>query len=258
MIIDCNTHLGHWPFRRLRHNTARGLLKLMDEKGIDRAVVSSLSAIFYNNCHSGNEELHDDLKRHRDRLIPLAVINPRYAGWRDDLRQCREDFDMKGVLVHPPYHGYAVREEVLTALIELATELKMFVAFSFRMVDPRQRHWLIDVPDLAVSEVAARVGQHPQTKFLLLNGLGLVNSEFTREPLVKARNFWLDISRMSAVLQKEIPQLLDRLGPSRLVFGTQMPLKYPDPVLLKMKVLDAPGRVKKKIWGENAEKLLGD
>ena len=46
MIIDVNASLGHYPFRRLRHNTADTLVALMDRNGIDRAVVSSLHAVF--------------------------------------------------------------------------------------------------------------------------------------------------------------------------------------------------------------------
>ena len=57
MIIDVNAYLGHWPFRQLRHNTVKGLLNLMDRNGIDKAMVSSINAIFYKNCHAGNEEL---------------------------------------------------------------------------------------------------------------------------------------------------------------------------------------------------------
>ena len=32
-MIDVNAYLGHFAFRQLRHNTADGLLALMDKKG---------------------------------------------------------------------------------------------------------------------------------------------------------------------------------------------------------------------------------
>ena len=76
MIIDVNAYLGPFAFRRLRNNTAASLLKLMDAKAIDRAVVSSATAITYRNAQSGNEELAEQVKPYRDRLIPFAVINP--------------------------------------------------------------------------------------------------------------------------------------------------------------------------------------
>ncbi len=89
MIIDLHAHLGHYPFRRLRHHTAPGLLGLMDRSGIDKAVVSSLNAVFYRNVHEGNRDLRAATGRvatgqavtgqTADRLIPLATVNPRYA-----------------------------------------------------------------------------------------------------------------------------------------------------------------------------------
>ena len=76
MIVDTNAYLGFFAFRQLRHNTASELLRLMDEKGIDKAVVSSASAITYRNTQPANEELAAAVKGHRDRMIPFAVINP--------------------------------------------------------------------------------------------------------------------------------------------------------------------------------------
>ena len=76
MIIDVNAYLGHFAFRRLRHHSASGLLARMDSKGIDKAVVSSASAITYRNPQAGNEDVGAEVAPHRDRLIPFAVINP--------------------------------------------------------------------------------------------------------------------------------------------------------------------------------------
>jgi predicted nucleic acid-binding protein len=49
MIVDTNAYLGFFALRQLRHNTAAALLRLMDEKRIDKAMVSSASAITYRN-----------------------------------------------------------------------------------------------------------------------------------------------------------------------------------------------------------------
>ena len=62
MIIDINAFLGHYPFRQLRFNNAAKMVELMDGNGIDRAVVSSLHAVFYRDSHRGNAELHEETK----------------------------------------------------------------------------------------------------------------------------------------------------------------------------------------------------
>ncbi len=156
MIIDMNTYLGHWPFRRLRHNTAAALVELMNEKGIDHACVSSASAIFYKNSQAGNEELAEDIEPHRDRLIPFAVINPTYADWQHDLDVCVNDFGVKGLRLYPNYHNYALSDACCHELIRLATERELIVSIPIRQIDQRQRHWLIEIPDVALADIAAQ------------------------------------------------------------------------------------------------------
>jgi len=60
LIIDSNAYIGHWPFRRLRYNTADGIIELMDRCGIDKAVVGSINSVFYKNYQAGNEELVEE------------------------------------------------------------------------------------------------------------------------------------------------------------------------------------------------------
>src|SRR5438552_5787870 len=122
MTIDVNAYLGHFAFRQLRHNTAAGLLKLMDGKGIDRAVVSSASAITYRYTQAGNEELAREVRDHPDRLIPFAVLNPFYAGWQDDLKVCQQEFGMRGVRLYPKWHNYRLSDRSCLDLVSAAAE----------------------------------------------------------------------------------------------------------------------------------------
>ncbi len=256
MVIDVNAYLGHWPFRQLRHNTVSGLLKLMDENGIDKAMVSSINAIFYKDCHSGNEELAAETKAHRDRLIPLATLNPQYAGWKDDLKQCHEDFGMAGFRLFPHYHDYKLDSGISLDMIRRAASQGMVISIPIRVVDRRQRHWLDNVGDLSISDIESAMRKCPEANFIILNGGSFQNSGLVRDENLKAGNFLIEISRMSVVLQETIPKLIETLGPSKLAFGTGMPFKYPAPALLKMQVLDASEQVKEKIRWENAAAML--
>ena len=74
MLIDINTWIGHWPFRRLRRATAAGLLKHMDRVGIDTAVVADVSAVLYRDSHAATQDLASAVRRHRDRLLPVATL----------------------------------------------------------------------------------------------------------------------------------------------------------------------------------------
>lgn len=256
MLIDTNAYLGFFAFRQLRNNTAPALLRLMDEKGIDRAAVSSASAITYRNAQSGNEELAEAVGPYRDRLIPVAVINPSYADWEEDLRICREQFGMNGIRIYPNWHNYALSDPVCHDLVEQATERRMVVSIPVRVEDHRQNSWLVNVPNLEWDEVVTLVRKFPRARFILLNGARYTNSLLGKADNGLPENYWIEISRLRATQADEIGQLLTLLGSERLVFGTGMPFKYPDPALVKLAVLDASSEVKEMIRSGNAARFL--
>jgi len=256
MVFDANAYIGNYALRELRHNTAEGLLALMDRKGIDRALVSSAEAIMFQDAHAGNALLHREIADHRDRLVPCAVLNPAYAGWEQDLRMCAEELGMPAVKLYPHWHGYRVADRCCAEIVDAAAELGLLVTLPIRAQDARQLGWLFDIPDLPLSEVAALIRSHPHARFAILEGIGITGSALVTERASMPDNYWVEISRMGVFLGKEIPALMDALGPGRLLFGTGMPFKYVDPVLLKMQHLDACEEDKDVIWGANLQGLL--
>lgn len=256
-MIDVNAYLGHFAFRQLRHNTADGLLRLMDRRRIERAVVSSASAIAYRNSHSGNEELAAEIRGHRDRLIPFAVLNPAYADWRHDLRVCREEFGMRGVRLYPNWHRYRLDSPECLDFVRAAARAGMPVSIPFRVEDRRQQHWLVDIPDVAHSDAAALVRAVPEARFIFGNGSGFSSSPLGRKDNGLPPNYSIEISLLTALITNEIGQLIDNLGPGRILYGSGMPFHYPDGALLKLEVLDVPEAVKAQIRETNARRLLG-
>lgn len=258
MIIDVNAYLGPFAFRRLRHNTAESLLKLMDARRIDRAVVSSAGAITYRNAQSGNEEVDGEVRAYRDRLIPFAVINPTYAGWEADLKVCHEGLGMRGLRLYPGWHNYRLSDPRCLDLVRAAAARGLVVSIPIRVEDPRERSWLVDVPDLSLDEVAALIRACPEARFVLLNGNGYVRSPLGREGSGLPANYRIEISRLTAFLDDELGALMKSQGPGRIVFGTGMPFTYPDPALLKLEVLTASPEAKEQIaWRNAAEWLTG-
>ena len=256
MIVDVNAYLGHFAFRRLRHNTAASLLALMDSKQIDKAIVSSVSAITYRNAQAGNEEVAEEVRGHSDRLIPFAVINPFYAGWQDDLQICHEEFDITGLRLYPKWHNYQLSSQCCRELVNAATERGMVVSIPIRVEDNRQRSWLVNIPDIPLEEIVELVKAHPKSRFILLNGLGYTGSPLGRKDNGLPSNYAIELSRLSAVLANEIGQLITNLGAERIMFGTGMPFNYADPALVKLEVLDASEPDREKIRGQNAASWL--
>jgi predicted TIM-barrel fold metal-dependent hydrolase len=255
-MIDVNAYLGHFAFRQLRHNTADGLLRLMDRKRIERAVVSSAASITYRNAHAGNEEIFAEIKPHRHRLIGCAVLNPAYAGWRTDLRICHEEFGMKALRLFPNWHNYRLADKACVDLVHAAAEKGLVVTIPLRVEDRRQQSWLVDVPDVAKDDIAALVKAAPEASFVLMSGSGFAGSVLGRKDNGLPANYSIEISLLTAELGNEIGQLMANLGENRVVFGTGMPFHYPDPALVKLEILDASDAAKEKIRRGNAAALF--
>jgi predicted TIM-barrel fold metal-dependent hydrolase len=257
MLLDANAWLGHYPFRQVGNTTPAGLLGLMDKHQIERAVVSSLHAVFYRDPQGGNEELARWVAPHRDRLIPCATLNPAYAGWEHDLRQCCEEWDFRGLRLFPTYHNYRLAGPECRDLVQMATGRGLHVAIPLRLEDRRQRHWLDTTMEVSLTDVADLARACPEAEILVLEALGVENSPFVRDPSLAQARVSFEFSRMATVLQQSIPRLLEALGPERLVFGTGMPLKYGKAALLKLELLEAPPATKEQLAHKNMERLLG-
>ena len=256
MIIDVNAGLGHYPFRSLRFNHAATMLGLMDRNGIDRAVVSSLQAVFYRDAHRGNEELWAETKAHGSRFIPVATVNPSYVGWERDLAEAVEQWKMKVVTLVPEHHGYALNDAHGRAALARIAEYGLPVMLMQRFEDRRQRHAWDRAEDLQISPLLEAARAHPKLKFLLVNWIGLDGAKLVEAGL-KGRCL-IDFARLQTVYRKDGPKLIETLGVDAIAFGSHMPFDYVGPSLVKLANIEKlrPADHEAIAW-RNAARFLG-
>ncbi len=253
MLIDVNAYIGHWAFRQLRYNTAEALVRLMDKKKIEFAVVASINGVLYKNVHSANEELYRETKPFLDRLIPVAVLNPMYADWQEDLRICAEDLGMRGIRLFPQYHGYSLSGSKGLEIIDAASELGWPVQVPMTLVDRRQRHKWDLAEDISAAEFEKAVNLRPQTKWIILNSYGINPNN-----IVENANYLIDIANpyYQTLLRKEIPELIKNAGSKHVVFGTDMPFRIPDAAILKLELLNISKEEQLDISWRNAAEMF--
>lgn len=256
MIIDVNASLGHYPFRPLQSTTATGLVERMDEHGIDMAIVSSLHAVFYRDSHRGNQELLEEIARHVDRLVPLAVVNPRYVGWERDLDESIEQGRVKGVALFPEHHGYQLSDGAGRAALELISASQVPVVLTQRLEDRRQRHHWDVAEDLSMDSLVEAATTFPQLRFCLSNWIGLDAQKLLAAGL-RGRCL-IDFARLHVVMNKEVPRLIEALQVESIAFGTHMPFDYPGPSLVKLANLAGlfPEDYEQVAW-KNAAQFFG-
>ncbi|MEN9631881.1 MAG: hypothetical protein RL077_285 [Verrucomicrobiota bacterium] len=256
MIIDVSACLGHYPFRRLRHNSAAKMVAHMDRNGIDRAMVSSLHAIFYRDTQSGDEEFFDEISPHRERLMPIATVNPKYVGWERDLADSVVNVRVKAVALMPEYHGYALNDSDGHGALAKIASYGIPVVLRQRLEDRRQRHAWDRAEDMTPAALLAAARAHPNLKFLLVNWLGL-DGEKLVEAGLKGRCL-IDFARLQIIYRKDALRLVETLGIEGLAFGSHMPFDYVGPSLVKLANFERlfPAELERIAW-RNASDFLG-
>lgn len=231
MIIDCNAHLGHWPFRGLDHTDAAGFAELMDQSGITQAVVAPYQALLYGDLRPANEWLLEEIGGHNEHFIPLAAINPAFPHWEGDLEEAL-DAHFPGVALYPNYHAYGLEDPCANDLFEAAGDAGLFIRLHVRMEDERLHHprCMVEPVDLAGLSDLAR--QKPQAQIMIANASNAECGQLS-EALKECPNLFAEISHIERVAGVEL--LADEIGVNSAAFGTHAPLQYVESSLLKMK-----------------------
>lgn len=259
MLIDCNTYIGHWPFRQLQHNTCASRLEHMDALGIDLAVVSNLNGIFYKDTQPANEELHDAIraeKRFADRFIPFAVINPVFAGWKDDIEKSISKFGMKGIRLYPKYHRYELDHPDCIELVKIARDKNLPIALSLRMVDSRPSSWLDIQKEWALKDILPIIKAVPDAKYLILNVANHTSLAEQEVENLRRTNLVMDTSGRNIV---HLGQMIKTFGKEKFAFGSHAPLLDHYSGLLRVESLredEADNATKSLLRAGNIRRLL--
>lgn len=228
MIIDTNTSLGDWPFRRLAYSTADEFLGLMDRHGVTQAWVGSFESLFYRDQAAANRLLRERIEGHEDRLIPWATINPNFPGWQNDLAEAMGE-NMAGVRLYPNYHGYNLADPCAADFLAQLAEQQIPVAIYYKVVDERLHHWHCLVPPTELC-LETLLDSYP-TLEMLLCGFGLPFAEQNAK-LIQSHRVYLEISRLEGV--EGARHLCDAIGSDHVLLGSHAPYFYMQAAHLKI------------------------
>ena len=174
MLLDINASVGHWPFQHYNYNSCKTLLGRMNRFGVNVSVISNMNGIFYKNTQSANKELYSEInsdKSFHSRFIPFALINPIYAGWKDDLDICASTLGMKGIRIYPLYHDYDLTDPSCLELVKIARDKNLVVCLTLRMVDSRPRSWMDIQKEWALRDIIPIIKAVPDAKYMIINFL---------------------------------------------------------------------------------------
>jgi hypothetical protein len=260
MLLDINASVGHWPFQHFNYNTCSSLLDIMNKLGVSASVIGNINGIFYKNTQSANEELYNEInsdKRFGDRFIPFAVINPIYAGWKDDLETCTSKFGMKGIRLYPMYHDYELTDPACIELVKTARAKNLVVAMHMRMVDSRPRSWMDLSTEWSLKDIMPIIRTVPDAKYMILNVANSTELDDNDLGLIKNAEVVMDTSGRET---SKLSELMKRFGNNKFAFGTHSPILDYTTGQLRIEALresEADEVTKELLRSGNAKRILG-
>lgn len=242
MIIDVHSHIGpSWYGWWKNEVTEEDFIKTMDKHGIDKACVNYWA--IQSEQDTGNDKIAKFAKRYPDRIIPFAVIIPRWNNAVEEVDRCVKKLRMKGLKLHPAANSYHANSPVVFPIVEKAIQYGLPMLFHSGHDGYSHPH---NLGDLAK--------RYPEATFIM----GHTGEEAVFEGIETARqyeNIYLDTTG-SINLYHIMHRAVDRVGEDRIFFGTDFVACNPGPEIAKVKNVDLPDRIISKIMGENLAKLL--
>ncbi len=248
MIID-----GHAHVSATAYGNAGVLLAQLDQAGIDRALcvpggmvdVRQMSRVILGRVPPDpaipNHLVYEALDRHGDRLFGLVCIDPK-AGTAA-LRMMEDGFrhGCRGVKLAPVVHQFGFDEPALAEAAAACGERGF----------PVYTH-VLPVPGRTTADFAALARRHPATNFILGHmGFGPGDADAI-DFAAELDNLYLETSLGNYLILRDA---LDRLGPGKLVFGSEFPLGHPRAELENVRLLDPAAHG--PILAGNILRLLG-
>lgn len=249
--FDANTWVGRWPFSFQPAHTPRTLAAHLRGLGIRRALVSPLDAVFAPSPGPANREL---LRSTRDlaTLVPVPIINPALANWREELDACAADDRVCAVRVLPNYHHFRLGAR---AMHDLAGELQrrqLRLIVQVRLIDERHEFHAMHLKPVPVVDLDRFLVAHPRLRVL---ACGL-----TRPALFTlARKHSRLLADLSFVEWHDtVRGVLARVPAKQLAFGSHTPFLIMAASRAKLEASGLGARVMAPLAAGNLGKFLGD
>lgn len=265
-VIDCHHHVGSleaqgFTFAGIEAGKDPAVVELerrlsaMDRQGVDQAIVIPGHGYLRPDGVADTRRINDGVAAYRDahpQRFPaaLGIVEPLHgkAGIAE-LTRLRDELGLVGVSVHTRFQGVQTDSPLVLAVVREAARLGL-VPFV---------HAVEGVPDEAIWRAQQVARAVPDTTIVVLDAFG--GAEHARQAVIIAKetpNMVFDTSLAHHYLFVE--NMIDAVGPERLVFGTDYYSMMGDPqpsvVLDQLARNDLPAEHKAAILSGNLRRIL--
>jgi len=213
---DASTWTGQWPFAFLDAHTSRSLAAHLKAHGIRRALVSPIDAVFAPAPGPANRELLRTTSGVTG-LVPVPVINPALADWREELAAVTTDPRVSAVRLLPAYHGYRLGSRVIGEVAAELVRRRLRVIVQVRLIDHRHEYHALSIKPVKATDLGAMMARHPKLRVL---ASGMLASEILA---VLPGNPRLMADLSFAEWHETMKHLLRKVPARQLVFASHTP-----------------------------------
>lgn len=241
MIIDAHAHADEndiWGW----YDPPEKLIALMDEAGIDMAVITSYSD--EPGPSPGLKNLERYVAEFPERLIGFPRIDPKFGQKSIEIfeQTIKANPLMKGLKLHPISNLVKPFAPLCLELIRKAGELGVPVFI----------HCGDKIPALPL-QIAKAAALCPDTTIICHMG-GYFHAEDILRCAQRQPNLVLDTS--STPYPNIVRKAIELLGANRVVFATDNPAGDPVSELEKIRMLRLPPDVEERVLGKNIAELI--
>ena len=254
MRIDVNAFIGRYPYRKTPIASPQALCEAMDRTAIDRAWISNLSAVYWQDPTEGNSVVYLAAVQH-SRLRPVPAVHPGLANREAVLAEAAKR-GAPCVRADPSFYGLDPEGEEMRWLTGACGEIGLPLMMAVRLEDGRQRHPHDRAAELTPANLRSLVRSDPKVRLLVTHADRefIEQVHFGATPEEAARILW-DICWIWGPPEDHLALLLDTVGVERFVFGTGQPLRLPENSVAKLDLLDIAPFDRTRIEAGNLEAL---
>ena len=281
MIIDIHTHIfpeeiAQRAVARLRDNchtmsfsdgTCADLIRSSRSAGIGLTVALPVATSPRQVAHI-NDYAIQVTEQYRDAgLISFGGAHPDDPNWKNELKRIASS-GLKGIKIHPPYQGVDVDAPPFLRLLEEAAGLGLIVVTHAGYDVGLPGNTCSEAAKLAsalrkigpIKLICAHMGgwnQWDQVCELLADTGVMLDTSFSLGTLIPSGDGypWAE-SSLRMLTAERFCQMVRLFGADRILFGTDSPWSERKKEVEAIRSLPLTDLEKRKILGDNAEKLL--
>ena len=245
MIIDDPVHVHEWSLQKGdREFEVDYVVELMDEWGIDLAIIMDSLAYIGLDQRTSNDYTRDAVNAYPDRLLGFANIKPPQglAACRDEMARTIGEFGFRGIKLHPQVDRYPVNDRSLVhPIVELAIDYGVPI-------------WVHTghQPNATPTLMGALARDFPEASLII----GHMGSGMFYDAMCMARrypNLYIDISLQGG---HAFGVACEEVGANKLIYGSDAPYANPGSMKRIIEESALSGDDKALVLGDNIARLL--